>query len=396
MSRSFKLRAVLRYLDKGLLSLYLKKKEVKDALPQTPDDGDENEVWDEFIQSLPTAKTNEVETDLRDINEMATEDGLLALLEIADQKGVHPQKEIEKLTSQHDQALYFFIHHSAIFDFASVTHRVTDLKAKTERNLRKRPADFVVTKDKALADVLKTFLLSKDGRGRECVVNVFQYKDRVCFMAYPEDFAQSPLCYQEKQLKRLPLRPTFEIVFLYYPETGKVELSAKGGPQRQVALFNIFNNVVLEDKDAVLDLEKTYRLEKFLDADLKLSTEIEDLVEYVRLTKLRLAHKYNDYRVSLDLKQANGLQSMRTVMENFRLNPIAYNVVQAEIKMKFPGKGRKGGVTIQLSYPDKCNLNDSPNHLKAKKYLEQWGLVNRNPTEKSPKSPGREPSATAV
>lgn len=395
MSRPFKLKAVLRHLDKGLLVAYLEKAGVGGP-PDVPDGGDENEAWEEFVQSFNADSANRLETDLRDINDMATEDGVLALLEIAESKGIHPQEKIEPLTGDHDKALYFFLHHPAVFDVASITHHVTDLKAKAERNLRKRAADFVAKNGDALAKSLRGHLLSIDGRGRECAVNVYKQEGRVCFIAYPEDFAKAPLCYVGTRLKRHPLRPTFEIVFLYFPQTGKVELSSKGGPKRQMELFKIFNRVVLEDEQAVAELEKTYRLEKFLDGSLNLSTRAEDEVEYVRLQKLRLLHKFDDYRIALDLKQANGLESMTTILGKFHVRPSAFSVVQAEIKMKFPGRGRKGSVTIQLSYPDKCNLNDSPNHLKAKKYLEEWGLVNHKPNETSARRPGREPSASAV
>lgn len=395
MSRPFKLKAVLRHLDKGLLADYMKKRGIGDP-PDLADGQSEDEAWEDLVQGLHTATANELETDLRDINDMATEDGLLAFLEIAENKGVRPQEDLEKLTGYHDKALYFFLHHPAIFDFASITHHVTDLKAKVERFLKKRAADTVASKGKALAGVLRDYLLSTDGRGRECEVNVFQHEDYVCFIAYPEDFAKSPLCYEGSRLKKHPLRPTFEIIYIYYPKTGKVELSAKGGPRRHMELFKIFNRVVLEDEKAIAELEKTYRLEKFLDESLNLPTLAEDAVEYVRLQKLRLSHKFEDYRITLDLKQANGLDSMRTVLGKMRLPVSAFNVVQAEIKMKFPGRGRKGSVSINLSYPDKCNLNDSPTHLKAKKYLEEWGLVNHKPTEKPSRRSSREPSPAAI
>jgi hypothetical protein len=395
MSRPFKLKAVLRHLDKGLLAAYLEKRGM-DNPPEVSDGMDENEVWDEFVQGLDAGQSGQLETDLRDVNDMATEDGLLALLEIAKSKNVHPQKEIEELAGFHDKALHFLIRHPNVFDIASISHHVDGLKARAERFLKKRSADFVEKNSEILAKTLSQHLLATDGRGRECAVNVYRQEDRVCFIAYPEDFAKSPLCYEGRRLKRLPLRPTFEIVFLYYPHTGKVELSAKGGPKRQMGLFRIFNQVVLEDQQAVAELEKTYRLEKFLDGNLKLPTLAEDEVEYVRLQKLRLSHRFEDYRITLELKQANGVETMKGALGKFHVQPSAFSVVQAEVKMKFPGRGRKGSVTIQLSYPDKCNLNDSPNHLKAKKYLEEWGLVNRKPTEGTSRRPGRELPLTAV
>jgi hypothetical protein len=395
MSRPFKLKAVLRYLDKGLFASYLKSRDVA-GRPDLSDKKDENAAWEKFVQGLPAEQRNFVETDLQDVNDMATESGILALLQTAGDEGLHPQEKIEKLAGSHDQALYFFLELPKVFQSASLLHHVTDLKAKAERYLEKRPAEFVAGKGTVLAQALSEFFLTADGRGRTCEVNPFPNRDRVCFMAYPEDFAHSSLIYEGKKLTKRTLRPTFEIVFIYYPVTGKVELSAKGGPKRQKELFAIFNRVVLEDNRPVPDLEKTYRLESFLDGRLKLPPRPEDNVEHVRLTSLRVAHKFDDYRLTVDLQQASGLSTMQAALEKLKIHPSSFDVRQAEIKMKFPGKGKKGSVTIRLSYPDKCNLNDSPNHLKAKNYLEEWGLVIRKPAEKPSERSGRELSPSAV
>ena len=153
---------------------------------------------------------------------------------------------------------------------------------------------------------------------------------------------------------------------------------------------------MLDDKSEVAETEKTYSLERFLDKELTLPTALEDQVQFVRLQKLRLYGLYDAHKVTLELKQPWGIGAMHSLMDKLNLRPAQYGVSHAEIKMKFPGKGSRGGVTIQLSQPDKCNLNDSPTHLKAKKYLEQWGLVNRDPVQKSPASVGREPSPAVV
>lgn len=396
MSRPFRLKAVLRHFDLGLLRTYLRKKGMD--VPPSPDLRiEEVDHIEGLILGLPSTLGNEISEGLREVHEMSTEDGLLILLDVADMNGIHPQGEIETLLSDHDKALFFHLKYPKIFDNASVLYHVTDLKAKVERFLKMRSYDLVSARKEALAEALKSYLLRRDGRGRECTVNVFRYEDRICFMAYPEDFAKALLVYEDKQLSKTALRPTFEIVYLYHPETGKVELSAKGSPRRHLELFTLFNSAVLEDNSEVAETEKTYSLERFLDKDLTLPTEPADQVEFVRLQKLRLFNRYDAHRLTLELKeQPWGIGAMHALMEKLNIRQTLYSVSHAEIKMKFPGKGRRGGVTIQLSFPDKCNLNDSPTHLKAKKYLEQWGLVNRDPVQKSPASVGREPSPAAV
>ena len=50
-----------------------------------------------------------------------------------------------------------------------------------------------------------------------------------------------------------------------------------------------------------------------------------------------------------------------------------YRVLWVFINIKFPGKRKKGSVTMRIT-PTGTNLNDSVNEKKAKKYLSIWGL----------------------
>jgi hypothetical protein len=54
-------------------------------------------------------------------------------------------------------------------------------------------------------------------------------------------------------------------------------------------------------------------------------------------------------------------------------------VVKAKIQFQFEGINGKPGktVTFEIAIPDRCTLKDDPLHQVAKKYLEEWGLMER-------------------
>ena len=104
---------------------------------------------------------------------------------------------------------------------------------------------------------------------------------------------------------------------------------------------------------------------------------LEDQIEDIRVKLLRFDYKFaRGQRMTLEMNQEGGLKPMQELMKHKGANAQFYNITQARIYIKFPGKGRRGSVTIQITAPDKCNLNDSPLHLKAKEYLRFWNLEN--------------------
>ena len=274
--------------------------------------------------------------------------------------------------------MHCFIKHPELFRQASILFHLSDLKAKAERaGLRKRPSREIQARSPALEKALSGYLLSEDGRGRNCKIDIYPDRDRLCLIAHPEDFIKSDLEYKDNQLRKTSRRPSFEIVFIYYPDEGRLELTTKGGRKRENALFNIFNEIVLEDTKPVLEFQKIYDLNKLLDKDFAFTRELEDQIEYIQLKQIKFCYKYNPKKkITLELNEREGIQPAHEFIKELNINNNNVDVIQATIKMKFPGEGRKGGVTMQITHPDRCNLNDSPLHIRARKYLKSWGFEN--------------------
>ena len=108
-----------------------------------------------------------------------------------------------------------------------------------------------------------TFFQTQEGRGKACEVHYQRRAPLHWFFAYPEDFSTAPLTWAKSVLDRQPLRPAFEVVFVYnesYDQTNTCKSLLK-------ALRASHEGPVLwMNGDVVFDPAILQRLKTFIDA----------------------------------------------------------------------------------------------------------------------------------
>lgn len=377
MARQYKLKQFVRYLDDALILEYLRARGIRQELPARGDKEAPANYWERVIRGFPQ-ELNAIETGFQDVNEMAVESGILSLIQIGRAQGADIASEIQDVENPYNQAMHCYLKHPEVFEETSLLHWVEELRSKKERTgLKIKTANEVMSRKDTLAEALRQYFIAQDGRGTHCEIDAHAFQGRVCFVAYPEDYAKTDLHYEGEQLKRASRRPCFEVVFIYYPDAGRLELWAKGGKDREKDLLDIFNHQVLGDERPLDPSQKVYDLNRLFDENLILAGRLEDQVEDIRVKQLRFDYKFGGrQRITLEMDQEGGLKPMQELMKKKGANAEYYNITQARISMKFPGKGKKGSITIQITAPDKSNLNSSPLHQKAEKYLKHWNLEN--------------------
>jgi len=211
MARQYKLKQFLRYLDDGLTTEYLKHMGIKQELPIRGKEENPSDYWDRVIRGFSQKQTDQIEAGFQEINEMALESGVLSLLQVARDSGVDLTSEIAEIENEHNKALYCFLKHPEIFDNASTLYWIDELRSKKERvGLKIKTAEEIKNQINALSDALSHYFIAQDGRGQRCHVDIYAFPNRVCLIAYPEDYAQSDIHYEGDQLKRASRRPCFE------------------------------------------------------------------------------------------------------------------------------------------------------------------------------------------
>ena len=384
MTRRYELRTFAKYLPYELLKNYFISRNYPFDEKLVNEKSESIDV-ETYINGLEQEIVKKINLDFAYANELSTEDGILSIVDYFNDSGIDLQVEVKELENPQSQALYTITNYSKLFENAFIRYYADDLTNKKERigiaqidfdddTLNKR------TKDMEYA--LQTYLMANDGRGQNCKIELYRYQDRICFLAYPEDYLKTAFRYNPKgTLERTTTKDVFEIIYIYYPEKRKLELSCKlRSPKRVKDLMKMFGDILLEDDTGFDDFQKTYELNKLLEEDFNFYSEPEDKVEYIRLKKLRLANKYDTKEritIETDSENEDGMLPMREALRQRNVNAKFWFVNQATIKLKYEGTGNKGGVTTQITFPDGCTLNDtSENHRKTKRYLELWGLTN--------------------
>lgn len=376
----YKPKEFLRFIDVELLEVYLKLFNIQLPNDLNKVDVDVGLIVD-YLDTIDAEIKEKIELGFVDINQMSTEKGVASILELASGRGIHLQDKISKLENNYNQALYFYLNCKELFEDCLTVGIFEYLSSKSEKIHRlKIPIEEVTKKEtiESLSLALSDYFIKEDGRGEICLIDVYPEEDKVYFHANLQDYLKSTKQYEPDQsLKRRTVKTVFELTFIYYPLEGKIDLSVKGGKKRQNELFNIFNSVVLKDPNPVPETEQTYNFNRLIQEDFKMPTKPEDEVSYVFLKSIRLTHKVTrEKRITFEVEKnvLDGTADMQSMIHETRLNLERYNVTQAVIKIKFPGAGNKGSVTMKLTYPDKCDLNDTKTHIKAREYIKYWGL----------------------
>ena len=340
-------------------------------------------------QALTEEKVEEVEQDLRDIFDLASADGTRTLIEEGRFHGLDLTAELDEQDGFLNKAFRVFLKHEDVFHVAHILDRADHLSGRywrKRKDLPKKQPDLSAEAIKELGDALGAYYRENQGRGKWCRVENYLRGDRYhYFFAYPKDYTDTFIGYDDHgRFERRRQNPAFEVVFVYDPVDGTLDLYAQGDKTLKQDLQKLFGRAILheeigeETKNSV-----AYELNGLKDRNFAFPTDPADGVLGVRVRELRLsvvgnARKRITFSVPPNGAQADVHDLMAQALHQERLPLSMVNITSAVIQMRFnntTGSGRAEKiVSFRVSYPDSCNLKDTPEHLAAKKYLKLWGI----------------------
>ena len=253
-----------------------------------------------------------------------------------------------------------------------------------------------VCRDQAAKDgfiaALRDHYTPRDGSGRNIKIEIFDrarresdgFVELVQVMIYLEGLPISSLEFENGDLSRRLQRPAVEVAFTYAPESGEMDVVAKGGRDERKDLARLFLQHLLEtDLDPEQIPLRVYNLDS-LRSPRAYPTDPEDGIRNVRVRRLRLRpYAGNGGRIIVET-DGRSEESIYDLADEWfgSQNPLhnGFRVNQARMSIEFhPVNGRRRGkvVTFDLSYPNGCSLKDRTEQERriSEKYLAQWGLV---------------------
>jgi hypothetical protein len=240
----------------------------------------------------------------------------------------------------------------------------------------------------ALGQRLSELLMTEEGRGRFCSVEVLERRGSVCYLAYPDDFVQNFSEHDaEGQLAVRTYRPTFTVAFAFTPSDGSLELCAKVPLRLRPRVESIFAETVLGIELPDWNPTSAYNLNRLKEPSFVLVTDPADnLIVHVR--HIRLSLKNSKRRIGLDADPDRQEDVFRMLVECLNREHVplaAVNVTKATFCFEFPPvDGRRAGsATFDVIYPSNCNLRHQPAWRVEliTKYLRRWGIHASQPTD---------------
>jgi hypothetical protein len=391
MARQYSAKNFIRKVPNRLLQQYFHDQRIDlDIDWARLGETDADAVFD-AIQALPDHQRGEVESDFTMINELACSAGVAAILEEAAFWGKDWSDDFEKMENDYERAIWTFLNEPRRFEVAGAFHEMDRFSGWWRRFVGKRlePATDSDAREKFGARLRMYY--RRQGRGRYCHVDIYQRHDpeRFCYFAYPEDIATTDLGYEDGgKFSRRPRRSAFELIFVYRPEDGCIEMHAQGVKKVKEELAAIFCTTILGLKALPDDSGKEpYNLSCLKDASFPFKTEPNDQVLDVEPKLLRLDLPYDKSKgtgrrivlTASSLPDApNALHRLMEEAINHRCVPMD-DVVISQAKLKFTFRSPNGRqpktLTFEITYPDRCTLKDDRYDQVAKKYLKRWGIA---------------------
>ena len=337
--------------------------------------------------ALPEDKQEEIEQDFRDIYDLASAEGTRTLVEEGRFHGLDLGAELDEVDGLINKAFHVRLKHKDIFDVAHILDRADHLNGRywrKRKDMPKKQPNVSAATLKELGDAIGAYYRENQGRGKWCKVEHYVRANRYhYFFAYPKDYTDTFIGYDDQgRFERRRQNPAFEVVFIYDPADGTLDLYTQGDKDLKQDLQKLFARSILQEELAEEDRNSVpYELNGLKNRSFAFPTDPADGVMEVRVRELRLSIVGNErkritFEVSPKGVPADIHDLMQQALHEHRLPLSMVNVTSAVIQMRLNnGNGRRDKtVSFRISMPDTCNLKDKPEHLVAKKYLKLWGL----------------------
>ncbi len=231
MSRQFSIPTVLRMAPNALLKELFAEMDYARLGRDWEGMGERQiEPVQRAISIQPPEVQIRIETEFRDLFDLACESGIAAICEAADLCGLPSFATRLPPGGLYHKVLWTRLNYLDIFQRALRIHSFDVLNWWRKRNdLPSRSIEVTDALLDQLARELSALFGWTQGRGYPCTVE-YQRRGQAVeyFYAHPDDFAQEALCHDdERQLTSITVRPTFNIVFAYNQIEGTLELHAK-------------------------------------------------------------------------------------------------------------------------------------------------------------------------
>jgi hypothetical protein len=381
MAEQYSNRQFFRKTPNRLLAQFFTNKEISFQADLTELNETAVDVLQDILNALPDTQKAEIEAEFQNVNALACEGGMAALIDEAlfhnDDNFV---ESIAAIDGFHAKAMWAFLTKPKYWRGASMflhADNVSPSYWKKRTDFPTVPPHVEDDDIKALASAISGFFYHKEGRGKNCIVEPYRRNQKEYFFAYPEDFAQSAVEWVGNTLKNQAHHPAFEIIFVYCEAEGSLDIYAPKNSKAIAELQVMFAQNILKLAtlpDGEID-KRVYELSPVVDHSFEFKLEPTSGIASVLITRLRVNLLQGDKRrITLEADAYKDSNAVYKLLEELKLPP--YFVSQVTLKVTFEPVGNYRAKTrmVNITHPNSCALNHDGNDLKIRQMLAKSGL----------------------
>jgi len=387
----YSLPSILRRIDRPLLIQFLKRwPDAEPILSALETDDDVVVALDQW-NHVPDDVRHEIDAGLRRVHDLSTEAGLKCVhQEIASRAAIgRPAslpEDFASLACHEDQIMCALLHDWRLIDVATLFQGADTMNARSWCRFTDLPA----VPDLHLTSVMGTQIenglrerYSKEGRGARVTAERYRRGRLHYVFVFVDDYGTIRIEHQENTLRRMAARPTFEVVFLYDPDAGTLEVFVPGDRKAKTATARLFAAVVLGIDSLLASNRAPYNLDILQSRATSLTVRRADGVALARVRRMRLALRPDQkQRLTFEVPHEGGAQDIHALIDDELRRPVSsarYQVTQAEIQLFMvpdEGTGRQVRHSFTLTAPNNSSVRNLPDDIQAIaiKYLKTWGV----------------------
>lgn len=347
---------------------------------------------------LPDEKYSKIEFHFRRINQLCTIKGITLLYELlrSYKKISADEDSFKGMENAYEKVFWVFNKHRDTLKIANDYDYMDSVHSWKRYGLKadKTPLTAKQATDKLMGALSGHF--KKMGCGRRYRATppyIRQNPTRYCYITHVEGHANTVEVLDDRnQIQLTAVRPAFEIIFIYHPDTGLFETNAKGGKDEVKAIQTIFCKSIFELEKLPPDNKTKLKLDRLLDEDVEFPTDREnDDIDGAYLKSIRIGlNDDNRTKMTFDIspKKSNRqipdmiqqlceIEKERAKTNKKGLSMKKAEVLKATIKLDLIENNRycKRSFQFDLTAPDTTSLGDDRIDYVAKKYIKKWKLT---------------------
>lgn len=333
--------------------------------------------------ALPDSQRGDMERDFRDIDALACEGGVKAVLDEAEWHGENLAELLGAHEGFHEKAFWVFLERPTYWPAASAFCRADSINHSQWnecRTINQSPARVDDVSILGLEKILSHYFYNKEGRGKNCTVEAYKRGKLDYFFAYPEDYAHASIEWEDSTFKRSARHPAFEIIFVYAQDEGKISLYMKGGMATKKEIRALFADTILGlELGEFVEDDRVYDLAQLQDSNLSFQFSADSGIQSVAIKKFRLAINGTKERITLEANPAQNYNAIYELRDKLcQTIPLSQmTITQVGIVVNYisePATGRVSTRSFDINWPNSCSLKHDGKDAIFRKMLMASGI----------------------